>query len=523
VLFNTPVFLLGFLPLALAGFFVAGRLGGNRAALGFVAVASLVFYGWWDIRFVPLLAGSILGNYWLGQRILLLRCQFSRPSCPGLARAPTTSFCAPSKDVGGRAKPGHDGERARTLLITGVTINLALLAWFKYAGFLSRAGAELLGLPAPGLSIALPLAISFFTFQQVMFLVDSARGERPDCGFLPYAAFIAFFPHLIAGPIVRPREIIPQLLSPALVRPRAEAIAEGLTIFLLGLAKKAVLADMFGRFADVGFNAAAQGATLTLFEAWYALLAYALQIYFDFSGYSDMAIGLAHMLNVRFPLNFESPYRASSIADFWRRWHITLGAFLRDYVYVPLGGSRRARGRHLANLFLIMLLCGLWHGAAWRFVLWGGLHGAFLCTHALWRRAGYRMAKGAAHFLTLGCVLIAWVPFRAEGFQATCAMLKGLSGANGIALPQLLVGWLPWLGDLARPVASLPSLGDARTLSFPEVTACLALGWAIVLAAPELHALGPRARGLALTASFALTMQAVFFAPRALPFLYFQF
>ncbi|HET6183028.1 MAG TPA: MBOAT family O-acyltransferase [Acetobacteraceae bacterium] len=479
MLFNTPLFLLGFLPAALVLFFATGRLGGNRAALATVALASFVFYGWWDWRFVPLLAGSIGLNYWLGQKLL--------------------------------RTPG------RCWLAAGIGADLALLGWFKYAGFL---GASLFGVH---LAIALPLAISFFSFQQIMFLVDSARRERPDVGFLPYAAFIAFFPHLIAGPIVRPKEILPQLVAPALIRPRADAIAEGLTIFLLGLAKKAVLADMFGSFADVGFSAAARGATLTLFEAWYALLAYALQIYFDFSGYSDMAIGLARMMNVRFPVNFASPYRAASIAEFWRRWHITLGAFLRDYLYIPLGGSRTGRARHLANLFLTMLLCGLWHGAAWRFVFWGGLHGAMLGAHTLWRRTRLALPFPVARALTLVLVVLAWVPFRAPDTAAMAAMARGLAGANGVALPRLVIGWLPWLGALASPVASLPSLGEARTLSFPELTACLALGWGIVLAAPPLQAMRPAWRGAALTACFALSVQAVFFAPRALPFLYFQF
>ncbi len=492
VLFNTPPFLLGFLPLALVGFFIAGRLGGTDWALRWIVAASLVFYGWWDARFVALLGGSIVANYAMGQHILT------------------------------RARAGGDG-MARRWLLVGIALDLALLGWFKYAGFLARAGAALAGLHAPELEVALPLAISFFTFQQIMFLADSARADRPDAGFGAYAAFIAFFPHLIAGPIVRPREIIPQLTSHTLVRPRAEAIAQGLEIFLLGLAKKAVLADTFARFADVGFDAAARGAPLTLFEAWYALLAYGLQIYFDFSGYSDMAIGLARMLNVRFPINFDGPYQARDIAAFWRRWHITLGAFLRDYVYVPLGGSRAGEARRAANLMATMLLCGLWHGAAWRFVAWGGLHGAFLVAHAAWRRSGMRLPGPLAHALTLVCVLLAWVPFRAQGTDASLAILRGLFGLNGVALPQLVLGWLPWLGTLAAPVASLPSLGDARTLSFPEVSACLALGWSIVLFAPRLHAMSAGARSWAVGAAFAFSVQAVFFAPSVTPFLYFQF
>ncbi len=353
-----------------------------------------------------------------------------------------------------------------------------------------------------------------------MFLAESESGNRIDAGLLPYASLIAFFPHLIAGPIVRPREIMPQLLAVDLVVPRAENIAEGSTIFLLGLAKKVVLADTFARFSDVGFAAAAHGAPLSFVEAWYAAASYALQIYFDFSGYSDMAIGLARMLNVRFPLNFASPYRATNIADFWRRWHITLSRFLRDYLYIPLGGNRHGEARRNVNLMATMLLGGLWHGAAWNFVLWGGLHGVCLVVHGQFRG---QLPAFLGRALTLLVVIVAWVPFRASGIGATIAMLRGMLGCNGIALPQMIVHAFPPLAAIATPVPLLPYLGDARTLSFPEVTACLVVGWMIVLALPAVHELSARARSWALTSSFAFTVQALFFAPHVTPFLYFRF
>jgi alginate O-acetyltransferase complex protein AlgI len=378
----------------------------------------------------------------------------------------------------------------------------------------------MLRLHTPELDIFLPLAISFFTFQQIMFLVESRSADRVDAGMLPYSAFVAFFPHLIAGPIVKPREIMPQLLAADLAVPRSEHIAEGMTIFLLGLAKKVVLADMFARFSDVGFAAAAQGAPLSFAEAWYAGASYALQIYFDFSGYSDMAIGLARMLNVRFPLNFASPYKARNIAEFWRSWHITLSRFLRDYVYIPLGGNRRGEARRNVNLMATMLLGGLWHGAAWNFVLWGGLHGLYLVVYG---RFPWRLPQVVGRALTLLAVVIAWVPFRASGTDATLVMLRGMAGLNGIALPQMIVHALPPLAAIATPVPLLPFLGDARTLSFPEVSACLLLGWTIVLTLPTVHELSDRARGWALTGGFAFTVQALFFAPHVTPFLYFQF
>jgi alginate O-acetyltransferase complex protein AlgI len=492
MLFNSPEFVLGFLPAALAGFFLLGRIAGRDWAMRWLLVTGLFFYGWWNARFVALLVGSIIANYCCGQRVLRL------------ARA-------------------DDRRAARRWLIAGISLDLALLGWFKYADFAIRTVTTATGYSAPELDIFLPLAISFFTFQQVMFLVESYRMDRDDAGLLHYANFVAFFPHLIAGPIVRPREIMPQLLAAEIATPRMENLADGLMIFLLGLAKKLVLADTFASFADVGFGAAAQGAPLSFVEAWYAALSYALQIYFDFSGYSDMAIGLARMLNVRFPLNFASPYRATNISDFWQRWHITLSQFLRDHVYIPLGGNRRGEARRHVNLMATMLLGGLWHGAAWNFVLWGGLHGLFLIIHAAFRRTGVPVPAFAGRTLTLLAVVIAWVPFRASGLDATLAMMRGMAGCNGLALPQMIVHAFPPLAAVATPVPLLRFLGDARTLSFPEVSACLLLGWTIVLASPTVHELSERARGWTLTAGFAFTVQALFFAPHVTPFLYFQF
>ncbi|HQT80350.1 MAG TPA: MBOAT family O-acyltransferase, partial [Rhodopila sp.] len=278
-----------------------------------------------------------------------------------------------------------------------------------------------------------------------------------------------------------------------------------------------------GGFADTGFNAAAHGMTLTFFEAWYATLAYALQIYLDFSAYSDMALGLARMLNVRFPLNFDSPYQATNITDFWRRWHITLGAFLRDYLYIPLGGSRVGKWRRAANLLATMLLAGLWHGAAWNFVVWGGMHGLFLIVHRLYRQIFRPLPPRFGQAITLFAVVAAWVPFRAASVTAARSILAGMAGLHGIALPRMIVSSMPVLAAIAEPVSVMPSLGDARTLSFPEVSACLLLGWLIVLTLPNVHRMTERGRHWTLIASFALSMQALLFRPHVAPFLYFQF
>ncbi len=488
MLFHSQTFILAFLPLCLIGFCLVGRWLGRRWALGWLIAASLVFHGWWNPLHTVLLLASIGANHRVGLRIHRLTLAGSQAS-------------------------------ARRWLAAGVAGNLAVLGWFKYADFLLGMMAP----DAPSLGVALPLAISFFTFQQIMFLADCRSGAPSAPALLPYAAFVTFFPHLIAGPLVRPRDIIPQLTAPGLAALRGENLSAGVAIFLLGLAKKLVLADLFGGFADTGFDAAARGETLTLLEAWPATLSYALQIYFDFSAYSDMATGLARMIGVRFPLNFDSPYQARNIADFWRRWHVTLSSFLRDHVYIPLGGNRYGAARQASNLMLTMVLAGLWHGAGWRFVFWGALHGAMLLGHMLHRRMGRPLPHPIGQALTLSGVVLAWVPFRATGMDAAWAMTRGLAGLNGLAMPAMIVSAFPVLNRVSTPVPVLLFLGDARTLSLPEVSACLILGWFIVLALPHAQALSERARGWALTASFALTAQALFFAQNVAPFLYFQF
>jgi D-alanyl-lipoteichoic acid acyltransferase DltB (MBOAT superfamily) len=471
VLFNTKLFILGFLPLAIGGYLGLGQFG-RRAALVWVLGCSLVFYAWWKPVFVILLMVSIGVNFCLGRWI------------------------------SGTGKG----------LVLGLVFNLGLLGFFKYAGFFAGFGG-----------IFLPLGISFFTFQQIMYLVDTRRGDIQAVPFLDYACFIAFFPHLIAGPIVRPRHILPQIAGLRPLLAWRARLAAGGEIFLLGLAKKLVLADGLARFADPGFAAAARHDPISLIEAWVALLAYALQIYFDFSGYSDMAIGLARMFGIHFPINFCSPYQAKDISDFWRRWNITLSGFLREYLYIPLGGNRRGEARRIFNLMLTMLLGGLWHGAAWRFVLWGGLHGGFLVLHGWSRRLGLRVPALLSWALTLLGVVLAWVPFRAAGFGAAKDFYRGLFGFNGVAIPAIYIRMLPLLGHFGRAVPVLPYLGDARTLSLPQAVLFLTLGWFVALALPELHSMSPRRRSVALVASVALSLQALFFAPYTVPFLYFQF
>jgi alginate O-acetyltransferase complex protein AlgI len=481
MLFGTPLFLLGFLPLTLVGFRLAARRAGADAALGLLLCSNFVFYSSGNAADSILLVLSITGN-WL--------------AAPHMARP--------------------------RWFLAAVGTNLAVLGLFKYGGMIAAS----LGLPAP--KLALPLGISFFTFQQIMVLSAWRRApfERSLSGFLSYANTIAFFAHLIAGPLVRPDEIIPQIQRAPVTACRTNDLAEGFTRILLGLAKKLVLADSFAPLAGRGFAAAGHGVSLTLIEAWVALLAFGLQIYFDFSGYSDIAIGLARLFGIRFPENFNSPYKALTIQDFWRRWNMTLSRFLRDFVYIPMGGNRHGEVRRHLNLMITMLLGGLWHGAAWRFMLWGGLHGLYLVLHHLWDHAAprwLRLPKRAGQALTLAAVLLAWVPFRAPDMAATVAMLRGLAGLNGIALPAPLIVILPVLGHVARAVPVLPALGDARTLSLPEALALLALGWFIVLALPNVQEASLRLKAATLLASGGFVIQAVFFAGLAQPFLYFRF
>jgi alginate O-acetyltransferase complex protein AlgI len=344
--------------------------------------------------------------------------------------------------------------------VFGVSANLALLGYFKYANFF----VDNLNLVADtGFTlekIVLPLAISFFTFQQISFLVDAYDGQTREYSFLHYCLFVTFFPQLIAGPIVHHREMLPQFAKDAIYIFKHEHLAVGTFIFVLGLFKKVMLADNIAQYATPVFDAAEHGVALTFYEAWGGAFAYSLQLYFDFSGYSDMAIGLARMFGIRLPLNFYSPYKAHNIIEFWRRWHMTLSRFLRDYVYIPLGGNRNGRLRRHLNLMITMLVGGLWHGAGWTFVAWGALHGVYLVINHAWR--GIRATLGhdlsiqspvgrtISMLLTFLAVSVAWVFFRAASFQGAAEMLRAMAGINGIALPGSAVAFSNGIADWSQ-------------------------------------------------------------------------
>jgi D-alanyl-lipoteichoic acid acyltransferase DltB (MBOAT superfamily) len=441
LLFNSFPFIFAFLPVVLIGFFGLARVN-DRLAAGWLTVASLFFYGWSDARFVALLIASIAANFALGTRIARLRA----------TRGPQAS---------------------RPWLAFAIGVNLALLAYFKYTLFFLANLQVLTAYTGPLPDIVLPLGISFFTFTQIAFLVDAHRGLAHEYNFMHYTLFVTWFPHLIAGPILHHREMMPQFQQRATYRLDWENIVVGLTMFIIGLFKKTVIADDLAVFATPAFDAAAAGTSLTLLEAWGAALAFTFQIYFDFSGYTDMALGASRMFGIVLPLNFRSPYKARNIIDFWRRWHITLSRFLRDYVYIPLGGNRRTTARRYVNLLATMLIGGLWHGAAWTFVIWGALHGLYLALNHGWRwlrrHLGLPVLPGGAALAsvtTFVAVVVAWVFFRAPNLETALDMVAGMAGAHGVVLP---LQWQPAAGSAAAWF-SAHGIGFGQLAYFNRIT-----------------------------------------------------
>ena len=319
----------------------------------------------------------------------------------------------------------------KSILIFGIVSNLALLGYFKYADFFIENFNFISGSNVNLLNMVLPLAISFFTFQQIAYLVDSYRGETKEYDFLNYALFVTFFPQLIAGPIVHHKEMMPQFASKWNMVKNYRNIALGLFIFSIGLFKKVVIADTFAVWATAGFDTA---TTLNFFEAWATSLSYTFQLYFDFSGYTDMAIGIALLFNIKLPINFNSPYKALSIQDFWRRWHITLSRFLRDYIYIPLGGNKKGNFRTYTNLMATFILGGFWHGAGWTFLFWGFLHGLSLAIHRLWQTLGFKMWTWLALLITFNFVNIAWVFFRAKEWDDALRILSSMFSLDNIVI-----------------------------------------------------------------------------------------
>lgn len=467
MLFNSYVFVLAFLPAVLLGWWL---LPGVRSRLWLLTLASYLFYGWWDWRFVPLMLVSTFADFAAGAYL-------GRTEAPG---------------------------RRRACLVLLLALNLGILGIFKYydffAGTLNGLGRAL-GAPLdlPLLHLVLPVGISFYTFNSISYTIDIYRRRlQPAGSLLEFSAFVAMFPHLVAGPIVRYADLAPQFARLAR-RPDRALAAMGIWFLVTGMAKKVLLADPIA--AHIVTPLWSRVPLLDTLEAWVAVLGYTLQIYFDFSGYSDMAIGLAALLGFRFPQNFDAPYQARNIAEFWRRWHMSLSFWLRDYLYIPLGGSQRGRLRTLRNLVLVMFLGGLWHGAAWTFVLWGLYHGALLAGHAAFQQRGWvprsPWLAAAATFLA---VSLGWVLFRASSLHEATEVFQRLWG----------------IGPAGEG-------GNLALLGVPSVVSLLSVGCAVAWCVPDpWHWRLPRSplAGAALAVVFLLAI--LRFATPS-PFLYFQF
>ena len=387
MLFNSYSFIFIFLPLTFFVYFFLNRYN-KKISYYFLLISNLIFYGVWNILYLPLLIVSIAFNYYIGSEIIK--------------------------------------HKTKKLLKNGIIVNIILLGFFKYANFLIDNINFLTNLNVKHLNIILPLAISFYTFQQIAYLVDCYRGKIKTSNFLDYALFVTFFPQLIAGPITYFNEIIPQFYKNFF---NINSFQKGIFLFAIGLFKKVIIADTFAVWADSGFNST---MPLSFFDAWASSLSYTFQLYYDFSGYTDMAIGIALLFNIKLPINFNSPYKALSIQEFWRRWHITLSRFLKDYIYIPLGGNREGEFKTYRNLFITFLLGGIWHGAGWTFVIWGALHGFGLIIHRAWKRLGFTLPSILAWFITFIFINITWVFFRAKDLDNALNVLRGMVNFHSI-------------------------------------------------------------------------------------------
>lgn len=441
MLFNSQIFIFAFLPIALAVFFTLRRFA-PQFAISWIVIASLFFYSYWNWKYLFLILTSIGFNYIVYYLII-----------------------------------DPDQKHRKSLLVTlGVVFNLGLLVFYKYSGFIVEdvLRLEISGFSAP----VLPLAISFFTFQQIAFIVDESRNNDERVDFIEYAAFVTFFPQLIAGPIVRHNELIPQLKQSR----KQGMLLVGTAMFLIGLSKKVLVADGFAVWANTGFGSP---NGLNFSDAWLTSLSYTMQLYFDFSGYSDMAVGLGMMFGFRLPQNFNSPYKSLSIQDFWRRWHMTLSSWLRDYLYIQLGGNRVSPTRTYVNLFLTMLLGGLWHGAAWTFVVWGAMHGIALGINRLWSKLNIPMPSVIAWTMTFVFVVFAWVFFRATSFADAFSISSAMLSPSVSQLPS---SWAMWITDLMAQLGYRgPALEGQGSLIRTEAWLAIAITMLVVTFAPNSH------------------------------------
>ena len=397
MLFNSYEFIFLFLPITLIVYFTLNRFGKNRLAKGWLVLASLYFYSYFNKKYLILIVVSIVVNYFVGKLL------------------------EEKKDVVVR----------KVLLICGVIFNVGMIGYYKYYDFFIENINYIFKINLPLFHILLPLGISFFTFQQLSFVVDSYYRKNLRYDFLSYSLFVTFFPQLIAGPIVLPTEMLPQFESEENKKINWANMNRGLYIFSIGLAKKVIVADSIASFANAGFD---MMESLNFVEAWLTSVSYTLQLYFDFSGYCDMAIGIGLMFNILLPINFNSPYKSTNIQEFWQKWHMTLGRFLANYLYIPLGGNRKGEKRTLVNLLIVFLVSGIWHGAGWNFIIWGMLHGICILIHRVWKNSKRKMNKFVGWFITMNLVNIFWVFFRATNLHDAIKVIKGMFDIDSLTI-----------------------------------------------------------------------------------------
>lgn len=402
MLFNSYEFIFIFLPITFFIYFMLNNIGKESYSKVFLSSASLFFYAWWDIVYLPLLLGSIFFNFSIG-----------------------TIF---SNDK-------IQKNTKKMLLVLGILGNLFLLGYFKYMDFLIENYNTITTSEYSLLKIALPLAISFFTFQQISYLVDSYKGYIKEYKIIDYIVFVTFFPQLIAGPIVHHKEMIPQFKDKSTKRINFENISKGLMIFSIGLFKKVVIADSFSASVEQGFDIQEK---LNFIESYMSSVSFYFQLYYDFSGYSDMAIGLALLFNIKLPINFFAPYKATNIQEFWQRWHMTLSRFIKDYLYIPLGGNRVSDNRLYLNLIIVFFATGIWHGAGWTFIIWGLLHGFAIIIFRLWSKFNIKLNFVLAWFITFNFLVFAGIFFRAKDLDSAQKIIEGLIGLNGFGISSLI-------------------------------------------------------------------------------------
>jgi D-alanyl-lipoteichoic acid acyltransferase DltB (MBOAT superfamily) len=400
MLFNSYEFIFFFLPITLGIYFWLNKKRLTQASKAWMVFVSLFFYSWWNPIYLPVMLGSILFNFAVGSTITHINGALS----------------------------SKKRFSSKTMLIFGIVANVLLLGYFKYMDFFIANINAISDAHLDLIHIVLPLGISFFTFTQIAYLVDAYRDEVKEMDYLNYTLFVTFFPHVLAGPILHHKEMMPQFDAVRNKVLHAKNITAGMYLFGIGLFKKVVIADNFAVWVSCGYGST---ESLTLITAWATSLAYTFQLYFDFSGYTDMALAVALLFNIKLPINFNSPYKALNIQDFWRRWHITLSRFLRDYIYFPLGGNQHGQWRTYSNLFAVFLVGGLWHGASWMFVIWGVLHGTAIVIHRMWQQIGLKMNPFLGWFITFNFINFTWVFFRAKEWKDAVNVLQAMLGLHG--------------------------------------------------------------------------------------------